>query len=239
MASERLQKVMASYGVASRRRCEELIASGAVKVNGRTAELGCKVDMAGDRVEIEGWGRLGASEPEKIYLMLNKPKGFVTTVKDEAGRRTVMEFVKNIRQRIYPIGRLDRDTEGLLLFTNDGGFVQRLLHPSHLVDKVYIADVDSLPGKREIRFLEEGVCLDDGWTAPAKVKILSEGQVELTIHEGRKHQVKRMLAAVGCRVSALKRIRFGPLSLGNLAVGKYRFLSDREVKELTELPQRV
>ncbi|MGM9998417.1 MAG: pseudouridine synthase [Candidatus Bruticola sp.] len=235
MTAERLQKIMADGGVGSRRYCESLISGGQVKVNGQTAYLGSKADLDCDDIEIVGWGKLNKVDSKRIYIVLNKPRGFVSTVKDQAGRPTVMEFVRDIPVRIYPVGRLDRDTEGLLVFTNDGALTNKLLHPSSLVDKVYIACVDILPGEREIRFLEEGICLDDGWTAPAKVKILAEDKVQLTIHEGRKRQVRRMLAAVGCRVKKLERVKLGPICLGNLPRGRYRRLSDSEVRALKEL----
>ena len=235
MGLERLQKIMASLGVGSRRHCEKLLSAGQVKVNGTVAQLGDKADLACDRVEIAGYGYLNAAEPPKIYVVLNKPRGFVSTVRDQAGRPTVMDLVKDIAERVYPVGRLDRDTEGVLLFTNDGELTNRLLHPSHAVDKVYVAKVDVLPGPEEIKFLEEGICLDDGWTAPAKVEILGADTVQLTIHEGRKRQVRRMLAAVGCEVKYLERVRLGPISLGNLPRGKYRRLSDGELRALRKL----
>ncbi len=235
MTAERLQKLMASGGVGSRRYCESLISSGQVRVNGQVASLGDKADLDSDKVEIVGWGRLAPALSEKVYIVLNKPRGFVSTVKDQADRPTVMEFVKDVPVRIYPVGRLDRDTEGLLIFTNDGELTNKLLHPSHLIDKVYVANVDITPGEREVRFLEEGICLDDGWTAPAKVKILAENIVQITIHEGRKRQVRRMLAAVGCQVKKLERIKLGPINLGNLPRGKYRHLSESEIKTLKKM----
>ena len=167
MTAERLQKLMASSGVGSRRYCESLITGGQVKVNGLVASLGDRADLDNDDVEVVGWGKVAKVVSERIYIVLNKPRGFVSTVKDQADRPTVMEFVKDIPVRIYPVGRLDRDTEGLLIFTNDGELTNKLLHPSSLIDKVYVANVDITPGEREVRFLEEGICLDDGWTAPA------------------------------------------------------------------------
>ncbi|MGM9992226.1 MAG: pseudouridine synthase [Candidatus Bruticola sp.] len=235
MTAERLQKIMADGGVGSRRHCESLISGGQVKVNGQTASLGSKADLDCDDIEVLGWGKINKVGSKRIYIVLNKPRGFVSTVKDQANRPTVMEFVQDIPVRIYPVGRLDRDTEGLLIFTNDGALTNKLLHPSSFVDKVYVACVDVLPGEREMRFLEEGVCLDDGWTAPAKVKILAEDKVQLTIHEGRKRQVRRMLAAVGCKVKRLERVKLGPICIGNLPRGKYRHLSDSEVRALKEL----
>lgn len=235
MTAERLQKLMASGGVGSRRHCESLITGGQVKVNGQVASLGDKADLDRDDVEVAGWGKLSKAASDRIYVVLNKPRGFVSTVKDQANRPTVMEFVKDIPERIYPVGRLDRDTEGLLIFTNDGELTNKLLHPSSLIDKVYVANVDVTPGEREVGFLEEGICLDDGWTAPAKVKILAENVVQITIHEGRKRQVRRMLAAVGCKVKKLERVKLGPINLGNLPRGKYRRLSDSEIKALKKL----
>ncbi len=235
MTVERLQKLMASGGVGSRRYCESLLTGGRVKVNGRVASLGDKADLDCDDIEVSGWGKLNRILSERVYIVLNKPRGFVSTVKDQANRPTVMEFVKDIPVRIYPVGRLDRDTEGLLIFTNDGELTNRLLHPSNLIDKVYVANVDVTPGEREVRFLEEGVCLDDGWTAPAKVKILAEHVVQITIHEGRKRQVRRMLAAVGCKVKKLERVKLGPINLGSLPRGKYRRLSESEIKALKKL----
>lgn len=226
---------MALAGVGSRRRCETLISAGLVTVNGNRASLGDKADISKDCIEVEGWGVLASEKPSGVYILLNKPAGYVSTVKDERGRRTVMDLVADIPERIFPVGRLDRDTEGLLLFTNDGDLAFKLLHPSRSVDKVYVAVVDVLPDSKGISFLKEGVCLDDGWTAPAKVDILGEKTIQLTIHEGRKRQVRRMLAAVGCKVVHLERIKIGPLAIGNLPRGRHRRLSESELKTLKEL----
>ena len=237
---ERLQKVMARRGVASRRECEELILAGRVTVNGETVrELGTKVNT-GDSITVDG--KKLEEENARIYILLNKPKGYVTTVKDPEGRRTVMDLVSGVKDRIYPVGRLDYGTEGLLLLTNDGEMGFALTHPSHKVDKTYIAKVWGMPSREALEALGRGVKLEDGVTAPAQVKLLSRGrqsQVELVIHQGKKRQVRRMLQAVGHPVISLRRVRFGPLTLEGLAPGSYRHLTHKEITALRAVMKTV
>ncbi|MCL6442835.1 MAG: rRNA pseudouridine synthase [Alicyclobacillus sp.] len=231
---ERLQKVLAQAGIASRRKCEALITAGRVTVDGMICtELGTKVDPAKQRIAVDG----KLIEPEmKLCILLHKPTSCVTTVRDPQGRRTVMDLVQDVPVRVYPVGRLDYDTTGLLLFTNDGELVQRLLHPSHGVEKVYRATVIGMPDKTELARLASGVRLSDGITSPAQVTVLRhhprESVIELTIHEGRKHQVRRMFEAIGHPVKRLKRVQFGPLLLTDVAPGSWRYLTRNEWKSL-------
>ncbi|MBX5436156.1 MAG: rRNA pseudouridine synthase [Alicyclobacillaceae bacterium] len=227
---ERLQKVLAQAGAASRRKCEELIRNGRVRVDGEVCTvLGTKVDPRVQRIEVDG--RPIVVEP-KVCLMLHKPTSYVTTVADPQGRRTVMEFVKEVTQRVYPVGRLDYATSGLLLFTNDGELTHRLLHPSREIDKVYRATVIGMPDEETLARLAAGVDLEDGRTSPAHVQVLrldvKESVLELTIHEGRHHQVRRMLETVGHPVKRLKRVKFGPLELGDMRPGEWRWLTEAE-----------
>jgi 23S rRNA pseudouridine2605 synthase len=227
---ERLQKVLAHAGVASRRKCEELIESGRVSVDGVVVtELGSKVDISSQKVTVDG---KPIQVEQKICVMIHKPTSRITSVSDPEGRKTVMDIVTDIEQRVYPVGRLDYDTSGLLLMTNDGELTHRLLHPSYRLDKVYRATVLGLVDKLTIHKLEHGIELDDGLTAPAKVNVLRqhprESVVELTIHEGRNRQVRRMFDALDMPVKRLRRIQFGPLVLGTLGVGTYRFLTREE-----------
>jgi len=238
---ERLQKVLARYGVASRRRCEELILAGRVRVNGKiVTQLGTKVDVERDFIEVDG--KPLQREEEKVYIILYKPKGYLTTVRDPQGRKTVMDLVKGVKERIYPVGRLDCDTEGLLLLTNDGDLSFTLTHPSHRVEKTYLAVVKGTPSKAQLERLRRGVILEDGKTAPAGVRLLRPGrqaEVEITIHEGRKRQVRRMFDAIGHPVLYLRRVRFGPLKLEGLKPGQYRRLGDKEVRQLKKLEKSV
>lgn len=253
----RLQRFLARAGVASRRGSERLITAGRVKVNGAVVtELGSKVDPEADRVTVDG--RPCQLEERPVTLMLYKPTGYVTTMSDPQGRRTVAELVPaNVHPGLFPVGRLDLDTTGLLLFTTDGNLGQALLHPSHHVDKHYVALVSGTPGERALERLRRGVELEDGPAAPAEVELLGpesplfsvvapEGAgttgggepnavVGLTIHEGRKHQVKKMLLAVGHRVLALHRDAFGPLTLTGVRPGRWRELDAAEQAALDAL----
>ena len=235
MKTERLQKIMAHAGLASRRACEELIRQGRVTVNGRAVEeMGLKVDPSKDRIAIDG--RI-LSEPEApAYWILNKPSGFITTVRDPRGRRTVLDLVGELSERVYPVGRLDYDTEGLLLLTNDGELTHALTHPRHEVPKTYLAVVEGVVGRDKLAILKRGVRLSDGPTAPAGVRVMKveEGttSLEITIHEGRNRQIRRMMEAVGHPVTFLKRVRFGPLTLRGLRLGEYRPLRPAEVEKL-------
>ena len=229
---ERLQKVLSQRGWGSRRVCEEIIAEGRVTVNGEVAPLGRRVDPDVDRVEIDGVP-LGV-KPGLVYYLLNKPTGVVTTAKDTHGRPTVVDLVP-AEPRVYPVGRLDAETEGLLLLTNDGDLANRIAHPSHGVEKEYLAEVgggDVRPGA--LRRLREGVELDDGMTAPAKVTNPTPGVLRLVIHEGRNRQVRRMCDAVGHPVTRLVRVRIGPLRDGSLQPGEWRELDQGEVRALVE-----
>jgi 23S rRNA pseudouridine2605 synthase len=231
----RLQKVIADAGVASRRKAEELITAGRVVVNGRVVrELGTRVDPERDHVKVDG--RHLKAAPPQAFIMLNKPKGVLSTLNDPEGRPTIRDLLHGVSLRVFPVGRLDFDTEGLMLLTNDGEIAQMLLHPRYHVSKTYLAKVKGVLADEEIRELERGVSLEDGRTAPAIVKKAGKAEanswIELTIYEGRKHQVKRMLERVGHPVLKLERIRFGPLTLGDLPVGRYRFLTDREANAI-------
>ena len=226
---ERLQKVLARVGLGSRRACEELIVQGRVTVNGEVAELGRRVDTAHDRVELDG-APLPVL-PGLVHYLLNKPAGVVTTADDPQGRPTVVELVPD-DPRVFPVGRLDADTEGLLVLTNDGELAQRLTHPSFGVDKEYIAEVEGVPGAGALRRLRNGVELDDGMTAPAKVGVVAPGVLRIVIHEGRNRQVRRMCEAVGHPVRRLVRTRIGPLADRSLAPGRWRALTSAEVRAL-------
>lgn len=234
---ERLQKVMARAGVASRRKSEEIIRAGRVKVNGEVVTvLGTKVDPEKDRIEVDG---REISLERKVYFLLNKPCGYITTVDDPYGRKTVLDLLPDISQRIYPVGRLDMDSEGLLLFTNDGDLTYRLTHPGHEVEKEYFVQVEGRVTEKEVRQLEEGVELEDGLTAPARVRDLTvRGQVSqfrISIHEGRNRQVRRMCEKLGHPVRRLVRERIAFLTLKGLPAGRFRKLSSDEVRRLKSL----
>ncbi|HEY2815446.1 MAG TPA: pseudouridine synthase [Acidimicrobiales bacterium] len=229
MPSERLQKVLARAGIGSRRHCEELIESGVVTVNGRQATLGDKVDPESDGIEIDGVG-IGI-RPGLVYYLLNKPAGVVTSAGDPHGRTSVTDLVPD-EPRVYPVGRLDQDTEGLLLLTNDGDLTHRLTHPSFGVEKEYVAEVEGRPSRGSLRQLREGVELDDGVTAPAKASLVDPSVVRLTIHEGRNRQVRRMCEAIGHPVVRLVRTRIGPITDRRLTPGEWRPLSTDEVRAL-------
>lgn len=231
----RLQKYMAQCGVASRRASEEIILQGRVSVNGDVIDyMGFEVDEKNDIVEVDG--NVIRPEQKKYYIMLNKPKGYVTTVNDEFDRPTVMDLVEDVHARIYPVGRLDYDTSGLLLMTNDGEFANILTHPSHVVDKSYIAMLNYMPDNDALNALRKGVELDGKPTSPAKVEVLKplkrNCEIKITIHEGRNRQVRRMCEAVGAEVLSLKRISVGNITLGNLPEGKWRHLNDAERQRL-------
>lgn len=226
---ERLQKVLARAGIGSRRTCEELIADGLVTVNGEVAVLGRRVDPALDEVAVDGV-RVGV-RPGLVHYLLNKPSGVVTTASDPQGRPTVLGLVPG-EPRVFPVGRLDMETEGLLLITNDGHLANLVAHPSHGLEKEYLAEVRVAPSRATLRRLREGVELDDGMTAPAKASLVSPTLVRLTIHEGRNRQVRRMLDAVGHPVLRLIRTRIGPLSDPRLPPGQWRSLTRDELRAL-------
>jgi 23S rRNA pseudouridine2605 synthase len=225
----RLNAYLARAGVASRRRADELIKAGRVRVNGESGQLNTFVS-ATDRVEVDG--RL-VEKQRVAYLFLHKPAGVVTTARDPGGRTTVVQLVPR-ETRVVPVGRLDADTTGALVLTNDGELAHRLAHPRYEVAKVYEADVDGEPTDEALRTLAEGIELEDGRTAPARVRRLGPSRIELTIHEGRKHQVKRMLAAVGHPVTALHRSTYAGLTLDGLEPGRWRELTAAEVESLRE-----
>lgn len=233
----RLQKYIADCQVASRRKAEEMIAGGRVRINGAVVrDMGLKVTDA-DRVEVDG--RLITPAADKVYVMLHKPGGYVTTVRDQFGRPDVMSLVAGVPGRLFPVGRLDYNTSGLLIMTNDGELAHKLMHPSHTVEKVYIARVKGRVDDEGLRLLREGLLIDGKKTAPAKAVIVKEREgsvsVKITIHEGRNRQVRKMLDAIGCKVLTLKRVATGRLSLGDLTEGRYRHLTPGEVAYLQKL----
>ena len=231
---DRLQKVIANYGYCSRRKAEEFILNGKVKVNGEIIRtLGTKVGSK-DIIEVEG---NILEKDEKIYILLNKPRGVVTTTSDDKKRKTVIDIV-NVDKRIYPVGRLDYDTTGLLILTNDGELTNLLLHPKNKVEKLYVAKIEGIIKPENIMKLKKGILLDGLKTSPAKVKLRKIDKknktsiIELVIHEGKNHQVKRMFEAVGHKVLKLKRERIAFLDLKGLNSGEYRYLSPKEVKTI-------
>lgn len=230
----RLQKYMANAGVASRRGSEAMIEEGQVTVNGKRAEVGMSVDPDTDEVRVAG--RLVKPPHNYVYLMLNKPAGCVSTCSDEKDRRTVLDLLKDVPERVYPVGRLDYNTEGLLLLTNDGDFANKLTHPRHSVAKKYLTVIDGDIDDVDVRRLEAGVTIDGRKTAPAVVKVLHRepGRTELMviIREGRNRQIRKMFEAVGKHATYIKRVAVGPLPLGDLKRGKYRHLSAAEIDKL-------
>jgi len=229
---ERLQKVLAATGYGSRRIAEDLIAAGRVTVNGEVAILGRRVDADNDVVEVDG-APIGV-RPDLVYYLLNKPVGVITTSRDTHDRRTVIDLVPS-DPRVFSVGRLDVDTEGLLLLTNDGDLANRIAHPSHGIEKEYLAEVaGGAVSAGSIRSLRNGVLLDDGMTAPAKISQPEPGVLRLTIHEGRNRQVRRMCEAVGHPVTRLVRTRVGPITDRSLQPGSWRELTTDEWRELTE-----
>lgn len=235
---ERLQKVIAHAGIASRRKAEDLIAEGRVKVNGKIVkEQGVKVSPS-DKVEVDG---IPVEREQPVYFLLYKPRGVLSAVSDDKGRQVVTDYFSEVEQRVYPVGRLDYDTSGLLILTNDGEFANLLMHPRNEVEKVYVAKVKGIPTKESLRTLQRGVKLEDGKTAPARAKVISADKkkqtaiIELVIHEGRNRQVRRMMEAIGHSVLKLKRERYGFLTLKGLSAGEGRELSAHEVKQLRTL----
>lgn len=233
----RLQKFLSEAGIASRRAAEELILSGRVKVNGKPAKLGDKVDPYRDKVMFAGKRVLNTSK--KMYIMLNKPRGYVTTLKDEQGRKCVAELVEDAGERLYPVGRLDRDSEGLLLMTNDGEFANSLTHPSKHVNKSYRVTVRENVTGDMLDTLCTGVSLDGKMTLPADVHVIDKGENRTVLHfvitEGRNRQIRRMCESVGLTVIRLKRVEIAGVRLGMLPVGKWRELNEREMKYLTNV----
>ena len=231
---KRLQKILSEMGVTSRRKAEDLILEGRVAVNGRIATIGTKADPARDHIKVDG--KLLIRRDPRVYIMFNKPRHVVTSLYDPEGRPTVKEFLKGVKYRVFPVGRLDYDSEGLLLLTNDGDFAHTVLHPSKKISKTYLVKVKGVVEKEEIGKLEAGVKLADGITAPAKVKRIRKTEInswlEITIYEGRKRQIRRMLEKTGHDVLKLKRIRIDGLQIGGLEPGAYRYLTPVEIDKI-------
>jgi 23S rRNA pseudouridine2605 synthase len=232
---ERLQKVLAKAGIASRRKAEELIREGKVRVDGKVVtEMGTQVDP--DAQDIECDGIHVATQERKIYILLHKPTGFLSTVHDPRGRPIVTDLLANVKERVYPVGRLDLDTEGALLLSNDGELAQKILHPSHEVNKTYVAKVKGKPNRKKLAALSRGITLEGRKTWPANIEVLhtdaQASTIKIIIHEGRKRQVRKMFEAVGHPVLQLKRTAYGQLKLGDLRPGKYRFLSPEDIKRI-------
>ncbi len=230
----RLQKFLSEAGVASRRKSEELIAQGAVRVNNRTAKIGDSVDPVHDTVTVHG--RRVNRINETRYILLNKPRGYVTTTDDDLGRKCVTELVSDIKIRLYPVGRLDRVSEGALILTNDGDFANAIMHPSKHVPKTYRVTVKSDVTKSMIEALSGGIELDGRMTAPADVHIIDKAEgrtvLEIVLYEGRNRQIRRMCESLGLEVARLKRVAIGNVKLGTLPVGRYRDLTEKEVRSL-------
>lgn len=236
--AERLQKVMSEFGVASRRKCEALIAEGRVRVNGRiVTEQGCKVDKEKESIEVDG--KVIRSPDALLYILLNKPSGYITSVRDQFARPTVLDLLKGVSVRVFPIGRLDYDTEGLLILTNDGELTYRLTHPKHNIDKTYRALVRGKVDGGDAAAFSRGLAIEDYVTAPAVLKVVGEAKgnsiVEITIHEGKNRQVRKMCASIGHEVIRLKRIKIGEIGLGGLRAGQWRYLEKKEIDYLKSL----
>lgn len=231
---KRLQKILSEIGIASRRRAEELIVEGRVTVNGKVAVLGMKADPARDHIKFDG--KLIARPEPKVYLILNKPKGVVTSLRDPEGRPIVKDYLKGVKYRVFPVGRLDYDSEGLLLLTNDGDFAQAILHPSKEIPKSYLVKVKGSPGEDALKKLRAGIRLEDGITEPAKLRKIRSTEnntwLEITIHEGRKRQIRRMFEQTGHPVLKLKRTRIDGIELGDLKPGQYRYLKPEEISKI-------
>ena len=233
----RLQKYMAECGVASRRKAEELIKQGKVQVNGKViTELGTKINSDKDIVKYDG--KLVKQATKLVYILLNKPIGYVTTTKDQFNRETVLDLIKNVKGRVVPVGRLDMYTSGALILTNDGNFTYKITHPSHEINKTYIATIRGIITEEEVNKLKNGVKIDDYTTRPAKVKIMKTdiekniSRIEITIHEGKNRQVRKMCEAIGRNVMALHRTKIGDINVKDLKIGEWRYLTPKEVEKL-------
>jgi 23S rRNA pseudouridine2605 synthase len=238
---ERLQKIISAAGITSRRASEALILNGQVAVNGVViTELGSKADPDKDTISVDG--KPLKINAQRLYILLNKPPGYITALKDSQDRPLVTDLLKDVPDRVYPVGRLDYNTEGLLLLTNDGEWANRLMHPSNEIEKEYHVRVRGKVIDQQLKRMAEGVELDDGMTAPAVVSLVKSGEqndwISVAIHEGRNRQVRRMCEAVSLSVVRLKRIRYGSLMLGTLRAGQFRYLSDSEVRELAGEPKK-
>ena len=233
-----MQKILAKAGIASRREAEKMMIEGRVMVNGKIIDtLGFKADPSKDHIKVDG-KRLTRFEP-KVTLLLNKPRGYLSTVKDPQGRPTVMDLLKKVKWRIYPVGRLDFDAEGLLLLTNDGDLTHLLSHPRFSIPRTYLVKVGGVPDEKELTRLKRGVMLEDGKGRVVSSYILRQGEknswVRVVVTEGRNRLVKRMFSAIGHPVLKLKRVEFGPIQLGNLLIGQFRYLNSEEVEGLKKL----
>ncbi len=233
----RLQKIIANAGVCSRRKAETYIGAGKVRVDGQVVtRAGCKYDPAQVKITVDGKPLQPGKSKQSIYILLHKPRGYVTTMSDPQGRLIVTELLPKIRERVFPVGRLDLDSEGALLFTNDGVLTNRVLHPSNEVNKTYEVTLRQNPAKTDLKRLEQGIELDGQKTWPAKLRFLHTRKgattIEIIIHEGKKRQVRKMFQAIGHPVLRLKRTAYGGLKLGKLASGKSRFLTAKEVKKI-------
>ncbi len=234
---ERLQKIISAAGITSRRKAEELIQAGRVTVNGRVVtELGSKADPEKDHIKVDG--KLLRRSRDLVYLMLNKPRNCVTTVSDPEGRDTVMQFLKGVRERVYPVGRLDFASEGLLLFTNDGEFANTILTGGSRVPKTYLVKINGNPTEEALRQFREGITIEGRKTAPARIRNVRPGEnpwFEVTLIEGRQNQIRRMFRKLGFLVEKLKRVRIGFLELGPLRPGQFRYLTDEEVRRFRRI----
>lgn len=235
---ERLQKILARAGIASRRRCEEMIGAGMIKVNGRVvSELGTRANPAKDRITVNG--KVVSLNINKIYLALYKPRGYVSTLHDDRGRKQVGDLLKGVGGRVYPVGRLDYDSEGLLLLTNDGDLTYALTHPKHRVSKTYLVRVQGVPAMAKLDQMASGLLLEDGPTAPARVHLANvrdgKALLEITLHEGRNRQIRRMCEYIGYPVLRLQRTRVGNITLGGIYPGQYRYLTEAELEKLKDL----
>lgn len=235
---ERLQKIISMAGVASRRHAEEMILEGRITVNGKVIrKLGTKADPERDHIKVDG--KLINPRQPKTYILLNKPKGYITSLKDTEGRPTVMDLLKGIKTRVYPVGRLDFDTEGLLLLTNDGDLAHAVMHPKKEIKKTYYVKVKGILEEKDIEILRRGIKLEGILTSPANVKRIKKTNenswIEMTIHEGKKRQIRRMLEKIGHPVLKLKRVRIGFLDLKGIEPGRYRYLTNEEVSRLKNL----
>ena len=238
MSAERLQKILSRAGIASRRAAEQMILDGRVSVDGKViTELGSKFDITLNEICVDNKKIIYSDK--KVYILLNKPKNVLTTVQDDRGRKTVVDLINEVQERIYPVGRLDYDSEGLILLTNDGELMNSLLHPKFQINKTYVVKVSGEINETKLNNLRSGIKLDDGLTAPAIVRVIgkstTEAKIEITIHEGRNRQVRRMFAAIGCEVKRLKRTNLANLSIRDLKIGQYRLLTEMEIKNLYEM----
>jgi 23S rRNA pseudouridine2605 synthase len=231
---QRLQKIIAEMGIASRRKAEEMIIEGCVTVNGQIATIGMKADPAKNHIKVNG--RLLVKPEKKVYLIFNKPRGVLTSLSDPQGRPTVKDFLKGIKQRVFPVGRLDYDSEGMLLLTNDGEFAHAILHPSKKISKTYLVKVKGVMEDRELAKLRTGIRLDRTVTAPAIVRRLRKTEtnswIEMTIYEGKKRQIRRMLKRIGHLVIRLMRVKINALEMGDLRPGTFRHISPVELKRI-------